>query len=584
MACHGCHSWPIEFTDRCPARRRRRQAAQPRLRDRHPQGLDRRGRRLRGPADQGRHRRPAPRRHARAGTRASTGSAATRSSATSRRARSRRVAVQGDASLGVLPRRRRAARRTRASSWSARTPARSSTAPAGLEEENLRRVVVDLQPHQGKEIFIRLVDEHTGDWGHINFDDFRFHAEKPNFPQRPQRGRRQPDVYKYAGLPPEKAAAGDDRARGLRRSRSSPASRTCISRSPCASTTAAGSGSPRRTRYPDPPRRTRTRKDRILIFEDTDGDGKFDKRTVFMEGLNLVSGIEVGFGGVWVGAAPYLLFIPDQGRRRQARRPAARSCSTAGATRTRTRRSTPSSGARTAGSTAATASSRTRSVGKPGTPDKERMPINAGVWRYHPTQARLRGLRPRHQQSVGPRLQRPRPGLRRGLRHPALLPHHPGRPLPAAGGPALQPVHLRRHQDDRRPPPLRRRERRTAATTAPTRAGGGHAHCGLMMLPRRRLAGGVPRPALHGQHPRPAHQRGRARSRRAPATSPAHGPDFLLANDAWARFINLTLRPRRQRLPDRLVRQAGLPPRRRRRSGTAPMAASTRSATAARSR
>ena len=25
-------------------------------------------------------------------------------------------------------------------------------------------------------------------------------------------------------------------------------------------------------------------KDRILIFEDTDGDGKFDKRTVFMEG------------------------------------------------------------------------------------------------------------------------------------------------------------------------------------------------------------------------------------------------------------------------------------------------------------
>ena len=50
--------------------------------------------------------------------------------------------------------------------------------------------------------------------------------------------------------------------------------------------------------------------DRIVIFEDADGDGKHDKRTVFMEGLNLVSGIEVGFGGVWVGAAPYLLFIP----------------------------------------------------------------------------------------------------------------------------------------------------------------------------------------------------------------------------------------------------------------------------------
>src|SRR5207248_11500440 len=52
--------------------------------------------------------------------------------------------------------------------------------------------------------------------------------------------------------------------------------------------------------------------DRIVIFEDTDGDGKFDKRTVFMEGLNLVSGLEVGFGGVWIGAAPYLLYVPIQ--------------------------------------------------------------------------------------------------------------------------------------------------------------------------------------------------------------------------------------------------------------------------------
>ena len=52
-------------------------------------------------------------------------------------------------------------------------------------------------------------------------------------------------------------------------------------------------------------------RDRVLIFEDTDGDDAFDKRTVFIEGLNLVSGLEVGFGGVWVGAAPYLMFIPD---------------------------------------------------------------------------------------------------------------------------------------------------------------------------------------------------------------------------------------------------------------------------------
>ena len=50
--------------------------------------------------------------------------------------------------------------------------------------------------------------------------------------------------------------------------------------------------------------------DRILVFEDTNGDHRFDRRTVFLEGLNLVSGIEYGFGGVWIGAAPYLLFVP----------------------------------------------------------------------------------------------------------------------------------------------------------------------------------------------------------------------------------------------------------------------------------
>ncbi len=54
--------------------------------------------------------------------------------------------------------------------------------------------------------------------------------------------------------------------------------------------------------------------DKIVIFEDGDGDGKFETRKEFAEGLNLVSGFEVGYGGVWVGAAPELLFIPDRNR------------------------------------------------------------------------------------------------------------------------------------------------------------------------------------------------------------------------------------------------------------------------------
>ena len=53
-------------------------------------------------------------------------------------------------------------------------------------------------------------------------------------------------------------------------------------------------------------------RDRILVFEDTDGNGTLDKRKVFAEGMNLISGLEVGFGGVWVGTASYLMFIPDR--------------------------------------------------------------------------------------------------------------------------------------------------------------------------------------------------------------------------------------------------------------------------------
>ena len=53
-------------------------------------------------------------------------------------------------------------------------------------------------------------------------------------------------------------------------------------------------------------------KDRVLIFEDADGDGRFDSRKVFWDKGPNLSGIEVGFGGVWLCATPNLLFVPDR--------------------------------------------------------------------------------------------------------------------------------------------------------------------------------------------------------------------------------------------------------------------------------
>jgi putative membrane-bound dehydrogenase-like protein len=52
--------------------------------------------------------------------------------------------------------------------------------------------------------------------------------------------------------------------------------------------------------------------DRITIHQDTDGNGTFDQHQVFLEGLNIVSSIEPGEGGIWVLNPPYLLFYEDR--------------------------------------------------------------------------------------------------------------------------------------------------------------------------------------------------------------------------------------------------------------------------------
>ena len=51
--------------------------------------------------------------------------------------------------------------------------------------------------------------------------------------------------------------------------------------------------------------------DRIKICEDTDGDGKADKFTVFADHLNIPTSLAFSNGGVIVSQAPYFLFLKD---------------------------------------------------------------------------------------------------------------------------------------------------------------------------------------------------------------------------------------------------------------------------------
>jgi mono/diheme cytochrome c family protein/glucose/arabinose dehydrogenase len=51
--------------------------------------------------------------------------------------------------------------------------------------------------------------------------------------------------------------------------------------------------------------------DKLLIYEDTDGDGKADKETVFADKLHLPIGLEFAPGGVYVSLPPHLVWLPD---------------------------------------------------------------------------------------------------------------------------------------------------------------------------------------------------------------------------------------------------------------------------------
>ena len=68
---------------------------------------------------------------------------------------------------------------------------------------------------------------------------------------------------------------------------------------------------------PAPAARRRRRRDKLVILEDTNTDGRADTLTVFADGLHLPMGFELGDGGVYVSQRAE----PDVPARHQRRRP-----------------------------------------------------------------------------------------------------------------------------------------------------------------------------------------------------------------------------------------------------------------------
>ncbi len=62
---------------------------------------------------------------------------------------------------------------------------------------------------------------------------------------------------------------------------------------------------------PAPPPKGIKGADKITVFEDTDGDGRFEKSTDVITGLNMVTSVTLGRGNIWVLNPPYLLAYAD---------------------------------------------------------------------------------------------------------------------------------------------------------------------------------------------------------------------------------------------------------------------------------
>ncbi len=289
-------------------------------------------------------------------------------------------------------------------------------------------------------------------------------------------------------------------------------------------------------------------RDKIIILEDTDQDGTLDSRKVFIEGLNLVSGIEVGFGGAYVGAAPYLLFISD--RDGDDRPDAEPEILLDGFGYQDTHETLNSFIWGPDGWLYGCHGVFTHSnVGKPGTPDVDRIPLNAGVWRYHPT---------RHEFDV----------FARGTSNPwgvdfndrgqafitaCVIPHlwHmiQGGRYHRQGGQHFNPYVFddiktiakhRHYVGDIRDHAWWGNEPNTPTDTLA--AGGGHAHCGAMVY----LGDNWPQRYrnqvfMHNVHGNRMNED--LVFREGSGYVGDRGPDLMLANDRWFRGIGLRYGP-----------------------------------------
>ncbi len=125
--------------------------------------------------------------------------------------------------------------------------------------------------------------------------------------------------------------------------------------------------------------------DSVVMFEDTDGDGTFDKRQVVLDRGTNLSGIELGFGGIWLCSIPNLLFVPCDFNADAPKIGKPEVVLDGWSLKCKHNVVNSLTWGPDGWLYGCNGIIDTSYVGTPGTDKKDRVAINCGVWRFHPT-------------------------------------------------------------------------------------------------------------------------------------------------------------------------------------------------------
>jgi len=284
-----------------------------------------------------------------------------------------------------------------------------------------------------------------------------------------------------------------------------------------------------------------TGRDRVIVLTDRDGDGRADERTVFFEGFNYITGLEVGFGGVWVVSPPGLYFVPDRDQNLVPDGPPELLFDGFGHKESRHNlvngftwgpdgwlygghgRTSPSD------------------VGRPGTPASQRIHCDGGVYRIHPTRRVFENFADGTTNPWGVDFNEVGECFVSNCVNPHLFHVVPGghyepwrnRPSSLYAYERLPTIADHLHYDTTRPHAMR------GETEAVLALGGGHAHCGTLIYQGGRFPPEFHQSVLmcnvHGRRI----NRDLLKAQRSGYVA-SHAPDLMVAADPW--FMGVTLK------------------------------------------